>query len=442
MPFIPHSNEETAAMLKVIGLKHLDDLFSYIPADMHPKSFNLPEGASEQEVCTWFEDVSAKNDKTISFMGGGVYNHSIPKAVDALSGRAEFYTSYTPYQPEAAQGTLQTIFEYQTIVSRLLEMDVANASIYDAGSAMFEAALMAVRHTKRKVLLVDEGINPLYRTMLDTLTANLDVTIETVPVSGASACKDTLAGKLNDKVAAVIVQNPSFLGGVKDYSGLAEKVHAVKSLLIMVVNPVLAAVSKTPGAMDVDIAVAEGQSIGLPMAFGGPYLGILTCKKALIRQLAGRIVGQTKDIDGKVGYVLTLQAREQHIRRQKATSNICSNQALCALRTLIHLSLLGPEGIERVALLSMQRAREAAAALTKIPGVSLFSDLPYGYEFAITLPKPAGEVVAALAKQGIMAGIPAGIFYKGLDNVLLVACTEVTTPAHIETLATSLAAVL
>lgn len=442
MPFIPHSTEETAAMLKEIGVKHLDDLFSYIPADMRPKSFNLPEGASEAEVCSWFEDVSAKNHKTVSFLGGGVYNHSIPKAVDALSGRAEFYTSYTPYQPEAAQGTLQTIFEYQTMISRLFEMDVANASIYDGGSAMFEGALMAVRHTKRSHIIVDEGVNPLYRTMLDTLTANLDVTIETVPISGPAACKETLAEKLNDKVAVVIVQNPSFLGGIKDYSGLAEKIHAVKALLLMVVNPVLCAVLKTPGAMDVDIAVAEGQNIGLPMAFGGPYLGILACKKSLVRQLAGRIAGQTKDINGKVGYVLTLQAREQHIRRQKATSNICSNQALCALRALVHLSLLGPEGIERVALLSMQRAREAAAALTKIPGVSLFSDLPYGYEFAVTLPKPASEVVAALAKKGIMAGIPVSTMYKGLDNVLLVACTEVTTPAQIETLATSMAAVL
>lgn len=442
MPFIPHSKDETAVMLKEIGVKTLDDLFGYIPADMRPKSFNLPEGASEQEVCTWFENVAEKNHKTINFMGGGIYNHSIPKAVDALSGRAEFYTSYTPYQPEAAQGTLQTIFEYQTSISRLLDMEVANASIYDGGSAMFEAALMAVRHTKRDHIIVDEGVSPVYRTMLETLTANLDVTIETVPLNGACACQQALADKLNDKVAAVIVQNPSFLGGIKDYSGLADKIHAVKALLIMVVNPVMCSVMKTPGAMGVDIAVAEGQNVGLPMAFGGPYLGILTCKKSLIRQLAGRIAGQTKDIDGKVGYVLTLQAREQHIRRQKATSNICSNQALCALRTLIHLSLLGPEGIERVALLSMQRAREAAAALAKIPGVSLACDQPYGYEFAVTLPKPAGEVVAALAKKGIMAGIPLGKMYKGMDNVLLVACTETTTPEQIETLATSLAAVL
>lgn len=442
MPFIPHSNQETELMLKEIGLKHLDDLFSCIPADMRPKSFNIPDGLSEQEVCSWFESLAAKNNQVISFIGGGVYNHSVPKAVDALSGRAEFYTSYTPYQPEAAQGTLQTIFEYQTIISRLLDMEVANASIYDGGSAMFEAALMAVRHTKRHTIIVDEGVNPIYRTMLETLTANLDVTLETVALNGISACKDDLASKLNDKVAAVIVQNPSFLGGIKDYTGLAEKVHAVKALLVMVVNPVLCAVVKTPGAMGVDIAVAEGQSIGLPMAFGGPYLGILTCKKSLVRQIAGRIAGRTKDLEGKVGYVLTLQAREQHIRRQKATSNICSNQALCALRTLVHLSLLGPEGLERVALLSMQRAREAAAALTKIPGVSLFSDAPFGYEFAVTLPKPAGEVVAALAKQGIMAGIPVGKCYKGLDNVLLVACTEKTTPAQIETLAKSLAAVL
>ena len=371
----------------------------------------------------------------ISFMGAGVYDHAVPAAVDALSGRGEFYTAYTPYQPEAAQGTLQGIFEYQTAVCRLMDMDAANASVYDGGTAVFEAAMMAVRAAKRQTLVVDEALNPLYRTMLQTLSANLGLHIITVPHENGSPDMDRLAARAAEAdTAAVIVQNPGFFGAVHDFSPLFAVTRKHGSIGIMLVNPVLQSVLKTPGAMGADIAVAEGQGIGQPMSFGGPYLGIMTCTKALLRQMPGRIVGRTEDLDGKTGYVLTLQAREQHIRRAKATSNICSNQALCALRTVIHLSLLGPLGLARTAELSMERAREAADALCALPGVSLLSDAPFGNEFALRLPTPADALVGALTKQRIIAGVPLGRWYAGHENTLLVACTEKTTSAHISQL--------
>ena len=448
MPYIPHSPADLQAMLNTVGAESLDALFSAIPADMRPKSFDLPDGLSEYDVCDYFEKIAAHNTaKPVSFLGGGVYAHSIPKAVDALTSRGEFYTAYTPYQPEASQGTLQAIYEYQTAVCRLLDMDAANASVYDGGSALFEAAMMAVRSTKRDTILVDAGVNPLHRIMLATLAANLPVNIVTVALA-QNACPtnaDALLKAIDEHaatLAAVIVQNPTFLGTVAEYSAIAEKAHAHKALAIFSVNPVMQAVVKTAGECGADITVAEGQSLGLPLSFGGPYLGILACKLPVLRQMPGRIVGKTRDKTGQTGYVLTLQAREQHIRRAKATSNICSNQALCALRSLMHLCLRGPEGLKRTAALSMQRARECAAALTAIPGISLLNEAPYGYEFAVSLPVAADGVVKKLAAKNILAGLPLGGWYPGLENVLLVACTETTTPQDIADLAAALGGAL
>ena len=448
MPFIPHTKEDTAAMLGYIGLKTLDDLFVDIPADMRPKSFLLPKGLTEYEALDRMAGLAAKNAvDALSFLGAGAYDHAVPAAVDALTARGEFYTAYTPYQPEASQGTLQGIFEYQTAVCRLLDMDVANASVYDGGSAIFEAAMMAVRFTGREVILVDECVNPIYRNMLASLSVTLPVTLRLIPHKHGVSDIDTLAAALSAtegaSIAAVVVQNPGFFGVVQDFSALFAKVHAAGAKAVMLVNPVMQAVLKTPGEMGADVAVAEGQAVGMPLAFGGPYLGIMACTKEMVRQMPGRIVGRTEDLDGKTGYVLTLQAREQHIRRSKATSNICSNQGLCALRAAMHLSLLGPEGLTRTAELSMQRAREAAAALTTaLPGVALYSDAPYGYEFALTLPKAANAVVEALTRQKIIPGLPMGRWYAGLDNVLLVACTEKTTSEHIGSLVLALAAAL
>ena len=313
MPFIPHTAEDTAAMLKRIGVATLDDLFADIPPAMRPRHFDLPDGLSEYETFASLADMAERNRKPrASFLGAGVYDHVIPKAVDALSGRSEFYTAYTPYQPEAAQGTLQAIFEYQTAVCRLLEMDAANASVYDGGSAIFEAAMMAVRATRREELVVDAAVNPFYRAMLATLTANLPVRITEVPHAGGAPDLSALSAALSDATAAVIVQNPAFTGAVCDYAPLFARGKELGVVSIVGVNPVMQAVLKTPGAMGADIAVAEGQSTGMPISFGGPYLGMMACTKDMVRQMPGRIVGRTEDLDGKTGYVLTLQAREQH----------------------------------------------------------------------------------------------------------------------------------
>lgn len=444
MPYVPHTNEEISEMLGLIGVNSLDDLFAYIPEDMRPKRFDLPQGLNEFEACAVFEKMSARNTPVkTSFLGAGFYDHCIPKAVDALSGRGEFYTAYTPYQPEAAQGTLQAIFEYQSSVARLLDMDVANASVYDAGSALFEAAMMAVRTTKKMRLVVDEGINPIYRRMLKTLTDNLDeLEIITVTFEGSLPALDKLKAAIDDKTAAVIVQNPTFLGNVLDYQELFSHAKNKDALSIICVYPVMQSVLKTPGEMGADIAVADGQSVGQPLNFGGPYLGMMACNKALVRQFPGRIAGRTADADGKTGYVLTLQAREQHIRRAKATSNICSNQALCALRTLIHLSLLGPEGLIAVAERSMELARYASDKTCSIPGVSMLNKAPFGNEFAVQLPCSAAEVVDFFAKRGILAGALPGSWYEGYDNTLLIACTEKNNEAQIDAFASELAAFL
>lgn len=436
MPFVPHTLEETQQMLSCIGVKKLDDLFAYIPQDMRPKQFDLPAGLTEDATITLFEGIANKNRKaSASFLGAGFYDHYTPKAVDYLSGRGEFYTAYTPYQAEAAQGTLQAIFEYQTAVCRLLEMDVANASLYDGGSAVFEAAMMAVRATKRNKLVVDEAVNPIYRKMLATLAANIELEIVTVPHSVGIPQLERLKDAIDGSTAAVIVQNPTFFGNIFDYTELFKHAAQQKALSIMSVYPVMQAVLKTPREMGADITIAEGQSLGQPLGFGGPYLGILACTKTLDRQMPGRIVGRTTDIEGKTGYVLTLQPREQHIRRSKATSNICSNQALCALRCLIHLCLLGPVGLTRTAERSIELAHYAADKLSSLPQVTRFNSAHFGNEFALRLPVPAQKIVAKLAEQGILAGALPGQWYKDMENILLVACTEKNSEAQIDALA-------
>lgn len=425
MPYTPHTDAETQAMLDVIGVKTVEDLFADIPAEMRPKSFDLPEGLSEMEACAYFEELAGKNrTDLVSFLGAGFYNHYIPKAIDNLVGRGEFYTAYTPYQPESSQGTLQAIFEFQTAMCKLLDMDVSNASVYDGGFAIFEALMMAVRARKRKKLVIDESVNPIYRQMLATHIDNVDVELVTVPHTNGLSDVEALKAAIDKDCAAVVVQNPNFFGNVQDFTDLFEHAHANKALGIISVYPVMQSVMKTPGEMGADIAVAEGQSLGQPLSFGGPYLGIMACTKKMVRQLPGRIVGRTEDLEGKTGYVLTLQAREQHIRRAKATSNICSNQALCALRALIHLSLLGPEGLIRTAELSMERAHYLADRLSALPGVELLNDAPFGNEFAVRLPIDANVAINALMDKGFVTGFPAGKYYEGMDNVLLVACTE------------------
>ena len=412
-------------MLDIVGVRTLDDLFADISPDMRPKSFSLPAGLSEMEVCSRLDSLAAANHtNVVSFLGAGFYDHHIPKAVDALSSRGEFLTAYTPYQPEVSQGTLQAIFEFQTAVCRLLDMDAANASVYDGGSALFEAGMMAFRQTRRRKLVIDECVNPIWRVMLSTYTANQHCEIVIVPHKNGTSDKAALKAAVDRDCAAVMVQNPGFFGSLDDYTELFTHARSQGALGVISVYPVMQSVLKTPGEMGADITVADGQELGMPLSFGGPYLGLMACRRELVRQMPGRIAGRTHDVDGKTGYVLTLQAREQHIRRSKATSNICSNQALCALRALIHMSLLGPEGLSRTAELGMENLRRALDRLTSIPGVTMLNDAPFGNEAAIVLPMNAYELADRLTRKGYVPGFPVGNYYKNMDNVLLVACTE------------------
>jgi glycine dehydrogenase subunit 1 len=409
----------------VIGAGSMEDLFAEISEDLRPKSFDLPDGLGEHEVLHHLEQLAGKNNtQLISFLGAGFYDHAIPAAVDVLTSRGEFATAYTPYQPEASQGSLQAIFEYQTAIARLMALDYANASVYDGGTALYEAMMMAVRQTRRRKVVVDECVNPIYRRMLDCYISNLHLETTLVPHRDGASDMESLVRAVDDKTAAVIVQNPNFFGVLEDFTPLFDHGRTQGALNIISVYPLMQAVVKTPGAMGADIATAEGQSLGLPLSFGGPYLGVMACSKALIRQMPGRIVGRTTDSLGRTGYVLTLQAREQHIRRQKATSNICSNQALCALRAIVYLCLLGPKGLSNTALHCAELAHYAARRLLKLPGASLLSQRPFANEFALVLPRPAYHVIDRLTQRGFLPGFPLGRYYPGLENVLLIACTE------------------
>jgi glycine dehydrogenase subunit 1 len=436
MPYIPHTPADHKAMLDAIGVSRVDDLFADIPKPLRCTSLPLPEGTSEMDVLRHLGRLASKNStELISFLGAGFYDHAIPAAVDALASRSEFVTAYTPYQAEASQGILQAIFEYQTAMARLLEMDVANASLYDGGTALYEAIMMAVRHTKRSRIVISESVNPIYRVMLASYTSNLNLQLITIPHRHGTTDLAALTSAITPETAAVIVQNPNFFGTVHDYTELFAAARNHGALGIVSVYPILQSVLRTPGAMGADIAVAEGQSLGLPLSFGGPYLGIMTCRKALVRQMPGRIVGRTVDAHGKVGFVLTLQAREQHIRRDKATSNICSNQALCALRALIFTCLLGPEGLRRTAQVSMERAHYAARRLGALPGVRIYNSGPFGNEFTVELPVRAYSIVDALLAHKMVPGFPLGRYYPKLENHLLVACTEKTSKQDIGILA-------
>jgi glycine dehydrogenase subunit 1 len=443
MSYIPHTKKQQDEMLEAIGLKSKEDLFCDIKPELRPKEFDLPSGLSEFEVLSHIRNLGLKNqNQLVNFVGAGFYDHFIPASVDALAQRPEFYTAYTPYQPESSQGWLQAIYEYQSVIAQLTGMEAANASMYDGGTALFEAAMMAIRTTKRNKIIMDSGLNMIYRTMMYTYTSNLDIEfIETRVVHGQSS-RDEIFKHLDDKTAAVILQNPNFFGAVDDYSDVIDKAHSLGALGIVSVYPVSLGILKAPGEMRADIVTGEGQSLGLPLSFGGPYLGFLATNKKFIRKMPGRVVGATEDKDGKRGFVLTLQAREQHIRRQKATSNICSNESLCALRALIYLCLLGKKGLIDLARLNYDKAEYAKSILDKIKGVEVKRSSPTFNEFTVKLPKNADEVVSAMYKKGFACGFPLGRFYKDMDNYLLMSVTEKRTKNEIEHLVKSLEEVL
>ena len=419
MPFIPHTPDEVQEMLSVVGVRNLDDLFADIPPEMRPKHFDLPKGQSEFAVCRYFEDLAAANvSPSVSFLGAGFYAHYVPRAVDALSGRSEFYTSYTPYQAECSQGTLQAIFEYQTAVSRLLDMDCANASVYDGATAAAEAAAMC-RDRKRRVTLISAAAHPDTINTVRTYCYGTGDELRVIPVKDGrtdpEALRQMLAG---GDVSGVYIQQPNFFGQLEEAEALGEIIHQGGALYILGVNPIAAAILKTPRDCGADVAVGEGQPLGMPLGWGGPYLGFMATVQKHMRKLPGRIVGQTVDSRGQRCFVLSLQAREQHIRREKASSNICSNEALCALTASVYMAVMGPEGMAEAARQCLSKAHYLAKALCAIPGVSLRYPGEYFHEFVTELPR-VPEVLEALEHHGILGGLPVegGILWCATEKV-------------------------
>ena len=440
MTYIPISPKERDAMLETIGVKTLDDLFEAVPAKHRFPKLNLPPALTEMEAMNELSGLAHSNENVrsdlISFLGAGMYNHYIPSVVDHILRRGEFYTAYTPYQPEISQGTLQAIFEYQSLMTALTGMDVSNASHYDGATATAEAVNLAYAQFrgKRKKVVISPTVHPQYRAVIHTYAQGMDLELAGDNASGdLDSQPDELTSLIDDNTSLVIVQYPDFFGRVYDYTKLIDAAHAKGALVCVVANPTALALFKTPGSMGADVVVGDGQPLGIPMWYGGPSVGFFTTRKNYVHKMAGRLVGETVDNRGQRAYVLTLTAREQHIKRERATSNICTNQGLIALGTAVYLSLLGKKGLRQVAELCYQKAHYAAKQLSQIDGVGLCFTEPFFHEFALCVNRPVEEVNAHLLEHGIIGGYDLGQDYPTLKDHMLVAVTEMNSKEDIDT---------
>jgi glycine dehydrogenase subunit 1 len=447
MSYLSLSDNDKKEMLAAVGISSIEELFGCIPEAVRLKrDLGLPGPLGEADLLREISEVGGRNSysRYLSFLGGGAYEHYIPAVVDYLSSRGEFVSPYTPYQPEVSQGTLQVIFEFQTLVCQLTGLDISNASLYEGATGAAEAVLMAQRVTGRPNVLIARTLHPQYREVIRTYIKNLGIQAAEIPF-GPDGRVDSraLAGLMDDGVSGIIYQSPNFFGVVEDVKSLSETAHARKAVSVAVVAEALSlGLLEAPGKLGADIVTGEGQSFGIPLGFGGPYLGFMACRKDYVRQLPGRIAGQTTDVDGRRGFVLTLATREQHIRRERATSNICTNQALCALRATIFLESLGKDGLREMAWQNAQKTAYAMDLLGSIPGVKRRFGGPHFNEFVVEFSKPWAKVDAALRERGVLCGVSLEETYKELPNAALVCVTELKTRAEIDRLGRAVAEAL
>lgn len=439
MPFIPHTEEDVVEMLASIGANSIEELFDEIPPALKTGELTrVPPGMTEMEIARLMMERAQRDGFYLNFIGAGAYEHHIPAAVWQITTRGEFYSSYTPYQAEASQGTLQLLYEYQTMMASLTGMEVSNASLYDGATALAEAALMAVRqHKTSHRILVPKTVHPVYRKVLRAIVSNQAIEVVEIPFCAESGqvLPEQLEQFGQEDFAALVVPQPNFFGVLEQVDALTDWAQSKHSLVIAVVNPMALAILTPPGewgTQGADIAVGEGQPLGIPLSSGGPYFGFMTCKQELVRQMPGRLIGRTVDLDNKPGFVLTLQAREQHIRRSKATSNICTNQGLMVTAATIYMSLLGPEGLRRVAAQSHANMLQLVERLETLPGVKRAHSGPCFHETALTLPGPASEILQTLKEQGILGGLNLQEYYPELNNTLLICATETKTADDLE----------
>lgn len=431
------TSDDRQAMLKAVGASSLEDLLKQIPTDIRlRRRLDIPDQLSEQELSSLIGSLAAKNkntDNAVCFLGGGAYDHFVPSVVDAVASRSEYYTAYTPYQAEASQGSLQIGFEFQTLICQLTGMDVANASLYDGGTAVAEAVLMSRAVTERsEKVVVAESVHPEYRQTLATYLTNLGTKMVTVPTPRGFLDPDDLKKHVDASTAAVVVQHPNFFGCLEEVEAIAKTAKAAGAMFVVSFDPISLGLLKRPGDYGADIAVAEGQCLGNYLTFGGPYLGLLACREEFVRKMPGRLVGQTTDRRGNRCWVLTLQTREQHIRREKATSNICTNQALLALRAAVYLTALGPQGLRETAELCARKAHYAAERLTQTANLGLAFDRPFFKEFVVQVPGDVENLLDRLAEQGILAGVPLSRYEQSWKDRLLVAVTEKRSRSEID----------